>query len=111
MPNNGAVVLLSGPSRLESVTRPEKLDLSTGQTDAFRLWKEKWDNHLLLSGLKDMEPRHQMAALRECLADDTLRIVRNMDLQGTQKNSVSVVLQRLEDFSIRQVRSAGEKTI
>ena len=111
MPNNGAVVLLSGPSRLESVTRPEKLDLSAGQIDAFRLWKEKWDSHMLLSGLKNMEPLHQMTALKACLADDTLRIVRNMDLQGTDRNSVSVVLQRLEELSIRQVRSAGEKTV
>ena len=111
MPNNNAVVLVSVPSRLESVTRPDKLDLSTGQRDAFRLWKEKWNDHLLLSGLKDMEPRHQMAALMECLADDTLRVVRNMDLRGTEKNSVTAVLQRLEDYFIRQVDEVLERKV
>ena len=99
----------SGVCWLGRVTQPEKLDLSTDRGDAFKVWKERWEDHLLLSGIGAMEPRRQMAALRACLSDDTLRIVRNMELEEANKNDISVVLQRLEEHAIGQVNEVLER--
>ena len=98
VPTDGA----SGVGWLGRVTQPEELDLSSDRGDAFKVWKERWEDHLLLSGIGAMEPRRQMAALRACLSDDTLRIVRNMDLEEANKNDITVVLERLEDYAIGQ---------
>ena len=59
---------------------PDRLDLSTDRGDAFRSWKERWDDFYLLSGIVVMEPKAQMAALRSCLTDDTNRVMRNLPL-------------------------------
>ena len=105
VPTDGA----SGVGWLGRATQPEKLDLSTDRGDAFKVWKERWEDHLLLSGIGSMELRRQMAALRACLSDDTLRIVRNMDLEEANKNDITVVLERLEDYAIGQVNEVLER--
>ncbi|KAF0301503.1 All-trans-retinol 13,14-reductase [Amphibalanus amphitrite] len=50
-----------------------------------------------------MEPRVQMAALRACLSDDTLSVVRNMDIEESQRNDISTVITHLEAYAIGQM--------
>ena len=94
---------------LGRATQPGKLDLSTDRGDAFKVWKERWEDYFLLSGIKSMDPRVQMAALRACLSDDTLRVVRNMDIEDFKKNDISTVIKQLETYAIGQVNEVLER--
>ena len=76
--------------------QPDRLDLSTDRGDAFRTWKERWEDFYLLAGIGAMEPRAQMAVLRACLTDDTNRVVRNLPLEEDEQQDVHAVLCHLE---------------
>ena len=104
------MVGVSGVGWLGRATQPEKLDLSTDRGDAFKVWKERWEDYMLLSGIRNLEPRVQMAALRACLSDDTLRVVRNMDIEEPQRNDVCAVISQLEAYAIGQVNEVLERT-
>ena len=51
------------------------------------------------------------AALRACLSDDTLRVVRNMDLEESQRNDIWVVISQLEAYAIGQVNEVLERLL
>ena len=43
-------------NELKGSIKPPSLDLSVDRYAAFRLWREKWSNYVLLSGLAEKEP-------------------------------------------------------
>ena len=110
MPSDRELVpAASGPAWHGRVTPPGKLDLSTDRGDAFRIWKERWEDYALLSGIESVEPRRQMAALRACLSDDTLRVVRNLQLSDEQRNDTTTIIKELETYAIGQVNEVVER--
>ncbi|KAF0307558.1 Transposon Ty3-I Gag-Pol polyprotein [Amphibalanus amphitrite] len=96
-------------SWLGRAAQPDRLDLSTDRGDAFRSWKERWDDFYLLAGIASMQPNAQMAALRSCLTDDTNRVVRNLPLTPEERQDVNAVLAQLETYAIGQVNEVLER--
>ncbi|KAF0309783.1 hypothetical protein FJT64_019140 [Amphibalanus amphitrite] len=94
-------------SWLGRAAQPDRLDLSTDRGDAFRSWKERWDDFYLLAGIASMQPNAQMAALRSCLTDDTNRVVRNLPLTPEERQDVNAVLAHLETSEEAAYRDAS----
>ena len=103
------VTAVSGVSWLGRAAQPDRLDVATDRGDAFRAWKDRWDDFYLLAGIGSMEPRTQMAALRACLTDDTNRVVRNLPLAEGEQQDVTAVLRELEAYAIGQVNEVLER--
>ncbi|KAF0293077.1 A disintegrin and metalloproteinase with thrombospondin motifs 20 [Amphibalanus amphitrite] len=109
-PAGGALqISAAGTAWLGRAAQPDRLDLSTERGDAFRTWKERWEDFYLLAGIGAMEPRAQMAALRACLTDDTNRVVRNLPLEEDERQDVHAVLRQLEVYAIGQVNEVLER--
>ena len=94
--------------RMDRAPLPERLDLSVDRGDAFKLWKVRWEDYVMLSNLHLAEPAIAMAKLRSCLSDDTLRVVRNFDIAEGDSN-VTTVLRRLELYAKGQVNEVLER--
>ncbi|XP_043235622.1 uncharacterized protein LOC122388509 isoform X2 [Amphibalanus amphitrite] len=109
-PAGGALqVSAAGTAWLGRAAQPDRLDLSTERGDAFRTWKERWEDFYLLAGIGAMEPRAQMAALRACLTDDTNRVVRNLPLEEDERQDVHAMIRQLEVYAIGQVNEVLER--
>ena len=78
---------------------PHKLDLRTDKGDAFNLWEQRWDDYVQLSGLNDRTPEQQMALLRACLSDDTMKVVLNLELPDADRNVPKKVIEALKGHS------------
>ena len=98
---------------------PHRLDISTDRGELFAFWEQRWKDYALLSGLTQQPIDVQMAILRSCFSDDTLKIVRNLssDAQKTPdtvidalrthaRGQVNVVMER-RNFNLRS-QHAGE---
>ena len=85
------------------LTQPDKLDLSVDRGASFRAWKTRWTDFCTLSGLSSQRKKVQLAMLRSCLSDDTIRIVENMGLSESEQSYISVIVERLERHAVGQV--------
>ena len=87
---------------------PERLDITNDRGDAFYLSKERWDDYVLMSQLRLDEPAIQLASLRACLSDETLRVVRNFPLVAV-RNNIDVILTHLETYAVGQVNEVLQR--
>ena len=55
------------------------------------------------------EPRVQIAALRDCLTDDTVRVLRNLELSETDRIDVEKSIDALEKYANGQVNEVIER--
>ncbi|KAF0303737.1 hypothetical protein FJT64_024334 [Amphibalanus amphitrite] len=77
--------------------------------DAWLAWKQRWDDFVMLTGLDTATEAFQMARLRSCLGDDTLRIVRNLDLPERERTVHQTVLDKLRVYFLGQVNEVVER--
>ena len=76
--------------------------------DAWLAWKQRWDDFVMLMGLDTASNAFQMAKLRSYLGDDTLRILRNLDLPECEQ-TVGRVLEKLRVYFLGQVNEVVER--
>ena len=65
---------------------PDKLNLATDKGDAFVVWETRWKDYEALSKLKTRPVNEQLALLRRCLSDDTLKVMLNLKLDEADRN-------------------------
>ena len=90
-------------------TRPDRLDIASDRGELFHVWRERWDDYVLLTGLKREEPRVQMAALRDCLTDDSIRVLRNLELSDSDRSDLNKSIDALEKYANGQVNEVVER--
>ena len=105
---DAGVVALPG-QWLSKLTQPDKLDLSVDRGASFRAWKTRWTDFCTLSGLSSQRKKVQLAMLRSCLSDDTIRIVENMGLSESEQSDISVIVERLERHAVGQVSQVMQR--
>ena len=89
---------MTGPAWSGRYTRHDRLDISSDRGELFKVWRERWNDYVLLSGLKRAEPRVQIAALRDCLTDDTIRVLRNLELSDCDRLDANKSIDALEKY-------------
>ena len=79
---------------------PSKLDI-TGE--AFTLCESRWKDFAKLTSLEKKDDDLQMAVLRTCMSDDTLKVVLNLQLPDADKSKPTKVIQALRDHALGQL--------
>ena len=103
---SGSQIQVAVPDRAPP---PGRLDVAVDRgVDAWLAWKQRWDDYALLTNLAASPRPVQLARLRASLADDTLRIVRNLGLSGAQM-TVTSVLEKLRLYFLGQVNEVVER--
>ena len=106
--DSGGAVALPG-QWLSRLTQPDKLDLSVDRGASFRAWKTRWKDFCTLSGLTSQPTAVQLAMMRSCLSDDTIRVVENMGLSQEESADMNVILERLERHAVGQVSQVMQR--
>ena len=99
----------AGPAWSGRCSRPDRLDVASARGELFRIWRERWEDYVLLSGLERAEPRVQIAALRDCLTDDTIRVLRNLELSERDRGDVNKSIDALERYANGQINEVIER--
>ena len=79
--------------------QPPVLDLNVERYAAFRAWKEKWDDYVLLSGLGDKDKKMQAAMLRYTFSTDTQKIYTSLSLSTATKEDPKLITDELEKYA------------
>ena len=76
-----------------------KLDLSVERYSAFRSWKSKWGDYVLLSKLGTKEKPYQAAMLRYSFVDETRNIYESLKLSDEDIKDPDKIMTAMETFA------------
>ena len=88
---------------------PAKLDLSVDRGEAFTLWQYRWEDFVQLSNLESKCRATQMAVLRTCLSDETLKVVMNLNLPAAARDNTVEVIKALRVHAHGQLNVVMER--
>ena len=76
-----------------------KLDLSVERYSAFRSWKSKWEDYVMLSSLSAKEPQYQAAMLRYAFTDETRQIYDSLNLTDEESKNPTKIMEEMEKYA------------
>ena len=89
---------------------PPHLDLSGDMPSAWKLFKKRWDNYVLMSGLGKEERPLQIAQLENCLGDDALKTLEGFQFDtGEDQRTVKEILDAFTAYTIGETNETLER--
>ena len=98
-----------GDLKYHAQLMPNKLNLATDKGDAFVVWETRWKDYEALSKLKARPVNEQLALLRRCLSDDTLKVMLNLKLSDADKDDTDKIIEALKVHSHGKVNVVIER--
>ena len=77
---------------------PPILDLTVDRYAAFKMWKSRWNDFVVVTGLSEKQPEFQCSMLRYAFSEDTRKIYESLSLTENDKKDVNVILNAMETF-------------
>ena len=85
---------------------PPRLDLSVERYAAFKSWKAKWDDYVMLSALDSKSAEYQAAMLRYTFTDNTRQIYESLKLSENDNHLIlSVTFRQITNSHITVIHS------
>ena len=75
------------------------LDMSVDRYAAFRSWKERWRDFVLLAELDKKDPAIHAAMLRYTFSEDTRNVYESWNLSEEDKKNPTVIMAMMEEFA------------
>ena len=88
---------------------PPKLDLSVDRYNAFKAWKDRYDDYAVVSKLEAEEPAYKCSILRYCFTEETRKIHNTLNLTEEEQKDSKVIIQKLELFAKGTVNETMER--
>ena len=89
---------------------PKPLSLLGNEVESWKLFKKRWQNYTLLSGLQKKTCAFQVAELENCLEDDTLKILESFCFTTPEHmRSVKEILDKFEEYVVGEVNETYER--
>jgi transposase InsO family protein len=101
------------PNYLAKRAKPPKpLSLVENEVENWKLFKKRWGNYTLLSGLEQRPNNYQVAELENCLADDALKLLESFSFDTTEdKRTVTEILAKFESYAMGEVNETYERFV
>ena len=96
-------------TKLSGVKPPPALVLSSNKCENWKLWKQQWNNYVILSKLDKMEATVQLAMLENCLGSDGLKICNSLTFGTDETKDMKAVLMKLEETFIGELNETYER--
>ena len=93
-PNNAAV---AGGGNIK-ISVP-KLDLSVDRFSAYKSWRAKWDDYVMLTELNTKDAAYQAAMLRYAFTDETRQMYDSLQLSDVDHRNPERILEEVEKFA------------
>ena len=84
---------------IKSSLRPPLLDFTVDRYAAFKSWKTKWQDYVLLSGLKAKHEEFQAAMMRYTFSAETRNIYDSLNLSEAGSKKPARTMADMEDFA------------
>ena len=69
------------PFRRPQVPAPNPLDVDGDRADNWKIWKQRWDNYCIITGLLDQPEDYKCAMLLHSIGIEAMRIFNGLKFQ------------------------------
>ena len=88
---------------------PPVLDLSVDRYCAWKIWKDKWEDYSLLTGLDEKDNKYKCAMLRYTFSSETRNIYESFNLKAPDSENPATIITALENFAKGIVNETMER--
>ena len=88
---------------------PPILDLSVDRYFAFKSWKEKWNDYVLITDLSAKTPEYKSAMVRYTFTAETRNIYDSLNLTEGEKKDPKIIIEKMETFARGVVNETLER--
>ena len=92
------------PVYLHNSTPPPTLDLDTNSSENWKLWKQMWNNYLILSGLDSKPDRYATALLLHSIGKDALRVYNGMQFDDEDSDNPAIITAKFDDYVLGETK-------
>lgn len=88
---------------------PPSLDLSIDRYAAWKTWKQKWNDFVMITNLRNEDAAYVAAMIRYTFTDETRNIYESLSLSEDENKDPAIILQKLEEFARGLVNETLER--
>ena len=94
---------------MSTIRPPDPLVIRDNKTEAWKLFKRRWNNYALLSELEKKSKEYQVAMFENCLADDAMRIMNSFTFTTPSADrTVKEIMEKFEEYAIGELNETME---
>lgn len=99
-------------SPLHGLKPPGKLKTSGNLADAWKSYKQVWENYSLISGLNSQTEDYKVAFFLHCVGMEGLKIYNGFQFENeTDKKILNKVLEKFDEFTLGQTNETYERYV
>ena len=96
-------------SRVNNNFEPPKLDLSVDRYSAFKTWKDKWTDYVVVTKLEAESPEYQASMVRYTFTEETRKIYNNLKLTEAEQKDAKAIIDKMKVFAKGTVNESLER--
>ena len=98
------------PFRRPQVPAPKPLDVDGDRADNWKIWKQRWDNYCIITGLLDQPEDYKCAMLLHSIGIESMRIFNGLKFSdGEDRNKKADVIKKFDQHFLGQTQEFFER--
>ena len=98
------------PFRRPQVPAPKPLDVDGDRADNWKIWKQRWDNYCIITGLLDQPEDYKCAMLLHSIGIEAMRIFNGLKFSdGEDRNNMADVIKKFDQHFLGQTQEFFER--
>ena len=94
---------------LPQAVPPSRLSLKENKVENWKLWKQTWENFLIVGRLQTQAEDYRRALLLSYIGNDALRVYNSMQFENDEARTVANIIKKFDDFIIGTVNETYER--
>ena len=91
---------------------PPILDLESNPSENWKLWKQMWENYLIITGLDQKPDRYISALLLHCVGKDALRVYNGFTFDSEDdKHKPDIIIDKFDEYVLGATKEFFERFI
>ena len=98
------------PFRRPQVPAPNPLDVDGDRADNWKIWKQRWDNYCIITGLLDQPEDYKCAMLLHSIGIEAMRIFNGLKFSdGEDRNNMADAIKKFDQHFLGQTQEFFER--
>ena len=98
------------PFHRPQVPAPNPLDVDGDRADNWKIWKQRWDNYCIITGLLDQPEDYKCAMLLHSIGIEAMRIFNGLKFSdGEDRNNMADVIKKFDQHFLGQTQEFFER--
>ena len=97
---------------LTGINPPDKLSMTGNAAENWKIWKQRWNNYVIVAGLTAQSPSYKIALFLHCIGEDALRIYNAFKFDNAiDRNNLEMIIKKFDEYTIGELNETYERYI